>query len=110
MAAKLTPQLTNTQVKCVGTRFASRRSAVRKKRSGVNRECHARRRVETTDQSDPGRRYQDGLHVGVLDGKVAIVRGRSDASGRASRGAWRRWAANGATANSGIEEHESRAM
>ena len=61
MAAKLTPQLTNTQVKFVGTRFASRRSAVRKKRSGVNRECHARRRVKTTDRSDPGRRYQDGL-------------------------------------------------
>jgi len=61
MAAELTPQLTNTQVKFVSTRFASRRSAVRKKRSGVNRERHVRRRIETTDRADPRRCYQDGV-------------------------------------------------
>src|SRR5215471_1318798 len=61
MAADLTPQLTNPQVKFVSTRFASRRSVVRKKRSGVNRERHAKRRVEMTNRSDPRRRYQDGV-------------------------------------------------
>jgi len=49
--------------------------------------------------------------VGFLDGKVAIVTGaqRRIWAGIA-KGAWRRWATNRATANSRIEEHESRAL
>jgi len=63
---------------------------VTKNRIGINRERHARRRLLQN---------RDGLQVGALDGKIAIV-----------TGAQRRWATNGATANSRIEEYESRAL
>ena len=83
-------------------RFASRRSVVTKKRIGINRERHARRRLLQN---------RDGLQVGALDGKVAIVTGaqRRIWAGIA-KGPWRRWATNRATANARIEAHESRAM
>ena len=42
-------------------RFASRRGVVTKKCIGINRERHAKLRVETIDRSDPGRRYQNGV-------------------------------------------------
>jgi len=61
MAAELMPQFTNTQGEFVSTRFASRRSVITKKRTGINRERHARRGVETIDRSDPGRRHQNGV-------------------------------------------------
>jgi len=74
----------------VSTTFASTPSVVTKNRIGIDRERHARRRLLLN---------RDGLQVSALDGKVAIV-----------TGAQRRWATNGATANSRIEEYESRAM